>query len=142
MCQASGLCFRSCGSSRRRRQSYRSSVMSRNKPSRRWVCTSASKKPTALVCHPRQRHRAPLPLERRASLPLHPSSPRPVSFCPRREGQSGRHASYSRGTPCPGSQASGTQHWFGLINSSRTAFCGDRKSYGHKLSVCVPMGTR
>ena len=129
--------FRSCGSYRTRRQSYRRSVMSRNKPSRKWVCTSASKKPTPLVCHPHQGHRAHLPLESHSSLPttsLEPQSRVLLS----REGQSGRPASCSRGTPCPGSQASGTQHWFGLINSSRTSFSSDRKSYGHKLSVCVP----
>ena len=43
--------------------------MSRNKPSRKWVCTSASKKPTPLVCHPHKGHRAHLPLESHSSLP-------------------------------------------------------------------------
>lgn len=132
------VCFRSCGSSKTRRQNYRRSVMSRNKPSRKWVCTSASKKPTPLVCHPHQGHQAHLPLEGHASLPTASLEPQACVLLSK-EGRAIREACQQfGGNPCPGCQASGTQHWLRLINSSRTAFCGDRKSYGHRLSVCVP----
>ena len=75
--------------------------MSRNKPSRRWVCTSASKKPTALVCHPRQGHRAHLPLERHASLP--PASLEPqAGVLLSKEGRAIREAcQLFKGNPLP-----------------------------------------
>ena len=75
--------------------------MSRSKPSRKWVCTSASKKPAPLVCHPHQGRWAPLPLESRASPPTAPLEPQTCVLLSK-EGRAVREAcQLFRGNPLP-----------------------------------------